>query len=236
MGECTPVDAFKLQGEVMVPPIKWKVVFKSAGAAAVVLERYMRGSGQTHIQLRAFENRHEHAARASANVEPDWVHDWHQQPLRQASAATEVLARAPSMDSVVIVEPQVKQEVKCAQQPASVASGRVQFVTKHAAPQAQVAAPSVPLAPVVGPPPLQQHMPEAAAQVLGAIPQGWIAYPPPLRPMGQMMHPYHGPPPPQGMYMQHPGGPPYPYGAPMGYAPAGFVPAPMPYPTYPPQF
>jgi hypothetical protein len=253
--QCTPVEVFKLLSPSMMPPIRWKMVFKSAEAAELVLERHSL-AGHTGFSLRAFENRHEREQAARAGLEPVWTAAEPQQPVRQSSAATEVLARAPSTDSVVIVEPLVKHEVKINQQPTS---SRVQFTTRHALqpvqPQPQTPAAITPPATMAAAPepqhtpsataaaaqsalPVQQTMVQIASPAApgaGAYPPGWIPFQPPPRPMMPMVHAYHGAPPPHGMYMQHPGGP-YPYGAPMGYVPAGFVPAPMTYPSYPPQF
>jgi len=239
-GASTPVDAYKLNKDCLRPPILWKVVFRSAEAAGMVLERYIRG-GQRDIHLRAFESREElEQTAAMFNVQPERVTKQPCRPVRHGSDVTEALARAPSSNSVTIVEPPLKREEKPNPEPTQPQppAARIQFTTRHSAQQVQqVAAPQA--ADV-------SELPIATAQVLqvappppqsmgGAYPHGWVAYPPPPRPLVPMLHPYHSPPPGPGIYMQHPSGP-YPYGAPMGYAPAGFVSAPMVYPSYPPQF
>ena len=251
-GQCTPQDVYKIQQppQAAPGPIKWKVVFRTAQAAEVVLERYMNAKTQDSqslrgIDLRAFVDRQQLAQAAEAE-EPVWMP---QRPQRQSSAVTEVLARTQSSDSVIVLEPPAQPESKI-ELPAG---GRVQFVTRHAAAQAQV--PSVPLIPEPRPtvavptpepqqltlqaqqPAFRTHPPthEASPVMNGGHAHGWMPYPPPPRPLVPMMHAYHGGHLPHGMYMQHPGGS-YPYGAPTGYAPAGYMPAPMPYPHYPPQF
>jgi hypothetical protein len=111
MGQCTPVDVYKLQGPLITPPIKWKIVFRSAVAADMVLERYiyMRTAGVNDhgVSLRAFASRHEHAATDADTLEPEVVQH---RPDSNSSAVTHAqqLERTVSSDSVVILEPLVK--------------------------------------------------------------------------------------------------------------------------------
>jgi hypothetical protein len=238
-GTCTPVDAFKLAKDNRQGAIRWKIVFPSTDAAAMVLERYMRG-GQRDILLRGFESREElQQAQARARSEMEWAAEQPRQPVRHGSDATQVLARAPSSDSVTIVDPPLKREEKPNSQPLQPQpqAPRVQFTTRHAAQQVQQVAASQaePMVQPAVPTQVLQVAPPPPPGVGSAYPHGWVAYPSPPRPLVPMVHPYHNAPPPHGMYMQPQSGP-YPYGAPMGYAPAGFVPAQMAYPSYPPQF
>jgi len=250
MGQCTPVDVYKLQGPLITPPIKWKIVFRSAAAADMVLERYMYmqavGDNLHGVSMRAFANRHEHAATAADALEPEVV-----QQRPESCAVTQQLDRTVSSDSVLILDPPVKAEVKVGEHQLPV--NRIQFVTRHAlsaAGHASVPPVSAPSSAVTSPaasaaalPPQQQPVATPSPpqppqqQPSSAIPYGWIAYPQPQQPMipnHGMMHHYYGAPQPHGVYMQHLGGP-HPYSAPMGYAPpAGYMPAPVAaYPFHP---
>ncbi len=236
-GTSTPVDAFKLAKDSWQSAIRWKVVFSSADAAAMVLERSIR-SGQRDILLRGFENRGElQQSEVRARAELEWAAEQPRPPVRHGSNATEMLVRTPSSDSVMIVEPPVKREEKPVPPPMQPQppAPRLQFSTRHAAQQVQQVAAPEPVAQPATPTQALQVAPPPPPGVTGAYPHGWVAYPSPPRPLVPMMHPYHNAPPPHGMYVQHPGGM-YHHGAPMGYAPAGFMPAPMAYPSYPPQF
>lgn len=234
-GNTTPIDIHKLSS--FIPgnnSIHWKVVFKSATAAEVVLERSLR-LPITDITLRPFLDRHqrneemlrEHGA-AARPAEPRRV-------TREISETTHTLVRGHSMDSVVCVPPtqtqwQTKQEEPAPSlAPPVRTAAPLQFTTRRALeglrqsePVQQPSAATVPQQP-------QQQQPEHQHPAGGAHGQDYASYVQQYRPMPPMMPMYHGGAPPYGFHMQP--RPQY-YAAPMAYAPGPYMVGPEAYHGY----
>lgn len=232
-GDTMAIDAYSMPGAAQ--PIHWKVVFKSAKATEMVLDRNMRKQNP-HISLRAFLDRRQ------CVDEPD-----HQQseypvrpaePQRHAVATEQPLARTLSSDSVVCLaptQPQTRREAATVPVMQVKREGApLQFTTRHAGDNQR---PTVPVQQPVAAqepqqaPQLQQPVTvPAAASVCG---HSCAAYASHMRPMPPMMPVCHSAGPAYGPYMQH--SRPY-YSPPMGYAPGAYVPGPEMYHGFHPQF
>jgi len=226
-GTTMPTEVHKIAGSIS--PIQWKIVFQSAEAATAVLTRCVQQPECT-LKLRAFVEAY---SAKSVNRAGELQH-----PLRQASDVTQVPTRAPSCDSVVCLGPPQsteKQDDRFSES-APLAPRRsgapIQFTTRRANAAQQPALPlQAPSALAEAQIPNPQHrVPQQGAVFTHA--NEYSSYPPHSRPMAHIS--YHGGGHPYGYYMQHPMPP---YGPPMGYAPAGYVPAgPGAYHGFPPQF
>lgn len=229
-GDTMSIDVYSMPGSAQ--PIQWKVVFKSARAAEMVLDRNMRKQNP-HITLRAFLDRRQHVEDSDQQQREDRP----TAPRGEAVATEQPLTRTLSSDSVVCLAPtQPQMKMAAATVPAvqlKREGGPLQFTTRHAGESQQ---PAVPVQQPVATPELQQPPQQqlvavqAAASVCG---HSCAAHAPHMRPMPPMMPAYHSGGPAYGPYMQHPR--PY-YSPPMGYAPGAYVPGPEMYHGFHPQF
>lgn len=229
-GSTTAIDIFALpERPQSYGPIQWKVVFKSAEAAAKVLGRNMR-TPNSNIMLRAFLDRSQYQRQA----EQDAMNDRGNTPrvtqlgqLQQSdAAAVQVpLTRAISSDSVICVPTQSQPTPA---PPLKKEGAPLQFTTRHTAVSQQLPSPIANQLPSAATEPQQTHLRQpvvqqchstaAAAACSHSCDHYHSAHSQPMAPM------YHSGGPAYGPFMRMPPPPPLhqPYfGPPMGYAAHG---------------